>query len=251
MSRLRPLMVPIAVLFGAVVFVGLRVPLLVEAYRFDAVGDVGGAGPWLARSIPIVGLAYAAAAIPAAVLVRDGARAWWVPSVVFLALGTPIERWLGYDSLVVRSAGSFAGMAVDLALVLAPALILRAISDVERRAIGRDRLLAAAVVLAAYLAWVLPRSMDGPDPASGSVALVFLFAVCWRTDSLWRVITLVAVALASSKLVAYTIFEGVDAVAAGLDVSLDVLVITAGGLLLGPIASAIERATARTRLART
>jgi hypothetical protein len=241
---------PITFILAGAVFVSVRVPLLVEAYTADAVGDVGGTAPWLLRSIALVALVYAAAAVPAILLARDGVRVWWLPSVVFLLLGTPVERWLGYDSLVVRSAGSFTSMPVDLAAVLVPALILARAAGVERRAIGRDRLLAAAIVLAAYLSWLLPRSMESADPTAGSVALIFLFAVCWRLEGLWRHVTFVGVAFAASKLVAYLIFEGPLAIGAGFHVSLDLVAITVGGLLLTPIASVIERGTARARVAR-
>jgi hypothetical protein len=246
----RRLPFPLACVLGAVVFVGLRVPLLLEAYVSDAVGDVGGTAPWLVRSIPVVALAYVAAAVPAVALSRDGARAWWLPSVAFLALGTPIERWLGYDSIAVREAGAFVAMAIDIVVVLGPAFVARRGARVARRPIGRDRFLAAAVVLAAYLAWLLPRSLESSDPLVGSVALVFVFAVCWRAEGPWRKAAFVAVAFAASKLAAYLVFEGPDALGAGIGVSLDLVVVTVGGLLITPVTAAIERGAARARLAR-
>ena len=246
----RRLTFSLACIVGAAVFVGLRVPLLVEAYAFDAVGDVGGTGAWLARSIPMVALVYAATAVPAIALSRDGARTWWLPSVAFLALGTPIERWLGYDSIAVRAAGPFVAMAIDLVLALGPAIVARRAAPVARRPIGRNRFFAAAIVLATYLAWLLPRSLESSDPMAGSVALVFVFAVCWRTDGIWRKAAFVAVAVAASELVAFVLFEGPDALGAGIGISLDLVVVTAGGLLITPVAAAIGRGTARARFAR-
>ena len=246
----RRLAVPLACALGAAVFVGMRVPLLLEAYASDGVGDVGATAPWLARSIPVVALAFAAATVPAIALSREGARAWWLPSVAFLALGTPIERWIGYDSIADRAAGPFVAMVIDLVVVLGPAIVARRGAHVARRPMGRDRFLASAIVLAAYLAWLLPRSLESSDPMVGSVALVFVFAVCWRTDGIWRKAVFVAVAFAASKLAAYLVFEGPDALFAGLGVSLDLVVVTAGGLLITPVAAAIGRGTARARLAR-
>jgi hypothetical protein len=242
-ARLR-IAVLLAFAVGASVYIGVRVPLLLEAYRYGAVGEYQAAWRFLVEAGPAISLTFVAAAAPAVLLARDGVRAWWLPTMAFLFLGTAVERWLGYDSVVIRAGGPFLAMVVDLTAALIPAVVLRWTMRPARTRIDRHRVLAGVLALAAFLAWQVPAAVDGDDPG-GAAAMVLLLAVLWPIADLRRSAVFVLVGLSASKLGALVVFAGAEATATGLRASLDVVVMIGLGLSVTPLAAAIGRLTRR------
>jgi hypothetical protein len=243
-DRLRRIAFPGAVAAGAVVYVGLRVPLLVEAYDYGAVGEFSATWWWLVEAIPTVSLTFIAAAAPAALLAREGRRGWWLPTVAFLFLGTIVERWLGYDSVAVRAAGPFFAMGLDLVVVLGPAVVLRRLSAAGTVGVDRYRILAGALAASAFLLLQFPLAVEGDDPG-GAAAMLLLLAVLWPISDRRRTTAYVLIGVAASKLAALAVFAGPLAAETGVRASVDVAMMICFGLLVTPTAAAFRRLARR------
>lgn len=222
-------------------FVGLRVPFLIEINDLGAVGNHPSQLDWLMRAVPITLIAYVAAAIPGVLLARDGLARWcWIPASMLFVLGAPMQTWLAWDPVVVKALGAPAGIAVDLVAVLLPAGAAAWIST-ERRAVDRDRLVGAGVVFALILAWQVPVAISETEVPVGLVAFLLGFSTFWRIEGIRRVIAFSVIALAVSRFGTILIFEGSAATGVALRESFDIVVVAAACLLITPLTHIVRR----------
>ena len=222
-------------------FVGMRVPFLIEINDLGAVGSYPSPLDWMVRAVPITLIAYVAAAIPGVLLARDGLARWcWIPASMLFVLGAPIQTWLAWDPVVARALGAPAGIAMDLVAVLLPAGAAASIST-ERRAVDRARVVGAGVVFALILAWQVPVAISETSVSVGLVAFLLGFATLWRIEGIGRVIAFSVIALAVSRFSTILIFEGPAATGVAFRESFEVMVVAAVCLLVTPLTHVILR----------
>ena len=232
---------------GVAMYVGLRVPSLIEINDLGAVGEHPSQVGWLMRAVPITLIAYVAAAIPGIQLARDGVARWcWIPASMLFVLGPPLWTWLGWDPVIVDVIGTHAGIAVDLVAVLLPAGAAGWTAQ-GRRPVDRARLVGAALVFTFLVAWQVPRAISETGEPMAVIAFLLSFAALWRVEGVRRTIAFSVIALAVSRFGTILIFEGLEATAVAFRESTGVMAVAAVCLLITPIARILRRRSDSTR----
>ena len=191
---------------------------------------------------------YAGAAAMGVILVRDGVkRWWWLPAVLFVALGLPVESWVHGSSFLATRLPSIVGAAVDALLVLAPAVVLLSRTHAPRVEIV-GRVVPVVFVFALSVAMAMVVGQTGPD-VSLSVGLALLsFGALSQSSSWLRALSFVAIALALGAQVpssfATAISQGYLGPLAVRDASLEV-VIALFCFAIAPLSRAWEQLLAR------
>jgi hypothetical protein len=181
-----------AVALGMAVFVGIRWGAVSAELTPEWPSAL-----WFA--LPLAA-SYAGAAAMGMILVRDGVtRWWWLPAVLFVGIGTPVEGWVQGSSFLATRLTPVVGSAVDVLLVLAPAAVLFARArgrraEIPDRIVGRIVPVVAVSAVCVVLAMLVGQS--GPD-VSGSVGITLLtFGACSRSSSWGRAVAFVLIAIA-------------------------------------------------------
>jgi hypothetical protein len=173
---------------GFAFFAGVR---WIELVRL---GNVG--WPEMAWFVFPIALTYAAAVATGLLLLKDGVtRWWWVPATALVALGLPVDDWVGW-SAVSTAAGAITGAAADLAAMLAPVGVAWFVVR-GRRIEVRGRLIPALLVAGVVLILGFRVGVDGPD-LTPSVGVALLALGLGSQSSSWRravAFVLIAVAL--------------------------------------------------------
>jgi hypothetical protein len=206
---------------GLVLFVGVRWAELTSI----RVGADWHNAAWLA--LPIA-LTYAGAVATGLILLRDGVtRWWWVPATLFVALGPPIDDWVG-RSVVSTQIGSVAGSVFDLATVLGPLAVCAVRSRSRRASVTRDRLIPTVFVAAVAIVLAMRIGESGPD-VTLSVGLALLAFGHLSSSASWRrliVFVIAALALGAQVPASFAMAMSQDMAGptAWVDASMDVVV---------------------------
>lgn len=218
-KRSTLLAVSAAYLLGLAAFIGVR----------GAVAAAAGIG-WpsvLWFALPLAAT-YTGAAAMGVTLVRDGMTLWWwLPALLFVALGLPVDGWVIGSSLLATRLAPVAGSAADLALVLAPAAVLF-IRARGPRVDVHGRLIPALAVFAVSVLLAMRVGQESADVSMSVGAALLAFGICSRATSWRRALLFVTIAVAVGAQVpgsfATAISQGNLGPLAIKDVSMEVVV---------------------------
>lgn len=139
---------------------------------------------------------YTGAAAMGVILVRDGVtRWWWLPAVLFIAIGLPVEGWVQGSSFLATRLAPILGSAFDVLVILAPAAVLFARARGPRVEI-HGRVVPVVAVSAASVALAMLLGPAGADVSLSVGVALLTFGTCSQSSSWRRAAAFVVIAMA-------------------------------------------------------
>ena len=209
------------VLIGMATFIGLR--------WSGVMAEAGVDSPEVWWFVLPLAASYFGAAAMGMILVRDGVtRWWWLPALLFVAIGLPVEGWVTGSNILTTRTLPVAGSVVDLIAVLAPAAVLLGLTRTRRAQASPGRLVPVIAVAAVSVTLAMLVGQTGPDVSISVGVALLVLGVLSQSSSWLRALSFVAIAIVLGAQIpaslANAISQGDLGVVAIRDASMEIVV---------------------------